>query len=168
MAIKKLTARFVETAKATGPRSEFRDTDAKGLELRVSESGTKTSALRYRRQSDGAKRTITLGSFPDYSLDDARKWALATRVAVSRGADPASERQARKEAETFAEVAAEWIERHATANRRPRTLQTDRYMLDRHVLPVLGNMKAGEDTKRDVIRLLDAVTAAPDARMRNA
>ncbi len=37
-------------------------------------------------------------------------------------------------------------------------------MLDRHVLPEIGRMKAREVTKRDVIRLLDNVAAKTDAR----
>lgn len=37
-------------------------------------------------------------------------------------------------------------------------------MLDRHILPRIGAMKAVEVTKRDVIRLLDAVAGTPDAR----
>jgi hypothetical protein len=41
-------------------------------------------------------------------------------------------------------------------------------MLDRHILPHIGSMKAGEISKRDVISLLDAVVAAPDARRKSA
>ena len=37
-------------------------------------------------------------------------------------------------------------------------------MLRRHVLPQIGSMKATELTKRDIIRMLDAVAVAPDAR----
>ncbi len=39
-------------------------------------------------------------------------------------------------------------------------------MLKRHVLPEIGSMKAGEVSKRDVIRLLDKVAAQPDARLK--
>ena len=37
-------------------------------------------------------------------------------------------------------------------------------MLRRHILPEIGQMKASEVTKRDVIRLLDKLVAKPDAR----
>jgi integrase len=37
-------------------------------------------------------------------------------------------------------------------------------MLRRHVLPQIGTMKAAEITKRDIIRMLDAVASSPDAR----
>lgn len=166
MSLRKLTARFVETVQPDGKRLEVRDAIVRGLELRVSPVGAKVWAFRYRRQSDGAKRTVTLGALTEYSLDDARRWAGDLRSAVARGADPAGERDARKVAETFAEVAAEWLERHGKPNKSPRALQDDRSMLARHILPEIGTMKACEITKRDVIRLLDTVAAKADARPR--
>lgn len=164
MAVRKLTARFVETAKAETGRAEFRDADVRGLELRVSASGGKTWAFRYRRQSDGVKRTVTLGEFPDFTLENARRWAVEQRAATARGADPAAERAARRKAETFAEVVEEWVERHGRPNKGPRVLRDDRSMLERHVLPELASMKAAEITRRDIIRLLDAVASKSDAR----
>jgi integrase len=172
MAVRKLTARFVETAKAENGRAEFRDADVRGLELRVSAAGGKTWALRYRRQSDGAKRTATLGEFPEFSLEHARRWALEQKAAVARGADPATDvinaRVARRKAETFAEVAEEWIERHGKPNKAPRTLRDDQNMLARHVLPAIGGMKANEITKRDLIRLFDTIAATPDGRAKDS
>ncbi len=41
-------------------------------------------------------------------------------------------------------------------------------MLTRHILPAIGAMKAGEVSKRDLNRLLDAVVAKPDARTTKA
>jgi len=43
----KLTARFVETVKGQDRRQENRDTEAKGLILRVMPSGVKSWALLY-------------------------------------------------------------------------------------------------------------------------
>ncbi|MBA4130045.1 MAG: hypothetical protein C0519_01325 [Hyphomicrobium sp.] len=171
MALKKLNARFVETvafkAAEGSTRNEWRDADVRGLELRVSKSGLKTWAFRYRRVSDGTKRTITLGNCPDHSLDDARVWALGVRAAVAKGADPASEKtaakKARRAAETFSEVADEWLERHGPT-KSPRALADDVSMLNRHIRPEIGDMKACDVTKRDVIALLDAVATKPDAR----
>src|SRR5258708_1776243 len=126
MPLLKLTARFVETARfAERPprtsrprktakqshRTEIRDTDVRGLELRIERDragpdgkmigGAKKWAFRYRRQSDGRKRTVTLGAFPTYSLEKARAWAQELKSAIAGGADPAGERRARRAAETF-------------------------------------------------------------------
>jgi integrase len=129
-------------------------------------SGAKKWAFRYRRQSDGVKRTATLGAYPEYSLEQARQWAGELRAAVARGEDPAGARRARKAAETFGQVAVEWVKRHGRPNKARLTLKRDIQMLRRHILPEMGATKAREVTKRDVIRLLDNVAARPDGRLR--
>jgi len=161
---RKLTARFVETAKAAGARRDVRDAKVKGLELRITKAGGKTWALRYRRQSDGAKRIVTLGSFPDYKLEEARDWAEDRKREIARGEDPAVKKQARKEAVTFEDLANDWIARHGEVNKSERAVRDDRSMLKLHINPEIGSMKAVEVRKRDVIRLLDAVKAKVDAR----
>ena len=94
MASRKLTTRFVETiaVPAGQDRMSIPDAAVEGLELelRVSPNGAKTWAFRYRRTSDGARRRVTIGRFPDKSLDDARQRARELRAEVGRGADPAT------------------------------------------------------------------------------
>jgi integrase len=164
MATRKLTARFVETATTTDEREDIADAAVIGLQLRVTSHGAKSWALRYTRKSDGRRRRLTLGSCPGVSLDEARSKAREALVAIAKGADRAAEAAERRAAETFAEVAADWLERHALPNKAARVVKDDRSMLDLHVLPEIGPMKAPDIAKRDVIRLLDAVAAKPDAR----
>ncbi|MBZ4307288.1 hypothetical protein LAN33_23750, partial [Mycobacterium tuberculosis] len=80
--------------------------------------------------------------------------------------DPAALLHARRKAQTFEELAEDWIERHATPNRCARAVADDRSMLDRHILPEIGLMKIGEVSKRDVIRLVDKVAGKADARIK--
>lgn len=164
MALRKLTARFVESTTSNGTRSEIRDAIVRGLEFRVSAGGSKVWAYRYRRPSDGSKRTVTLGGYPEFSLEDARKWATDIRSGLARGIDPAAERDRRKVAETFEEIAADWVERHGKPNKSARALRDDLSMLERHVLPEIGHLKGVDVTKRDLIQLLDKVAAKEDAR----
>jgi len=67
----KLTARFVETVKGQERRQEYRDTEAKGLILRVMPSGVKSWALLYSHHR--RKRRLTLGEFPAIKLAKARE-----------------------------------------------------------------------------------------------
>lgn len=164
MATKRLTARFVETATTDIDREDIRDAATRGLQLRVSRHGAKSWALRYRRKSDRKLRRLTLGAFPAVSLEEARQQCRDHLAAIGRGADPAGEAKDRRAAETFAEVAREWTDRHARQNKAFRTLRNDGYMLERHILPEIGAMKAAEVTKRDIIRMLDRVAQKPDAR----
>jgi integrase len=168
MAGRKLTARFVETVSTDRDREDFPDAGMRGLQLRVTKAGAKTWALRYRRRSDGKLRRVTIGGYPAVTLENARQQARDLVAAIGRGADPASQVQERKHASTFAEVTAEWIERHGKSNIAPRTLRDNQNMLARHVLPVIGDMKAAEITKRDLIRLFDTVAATPDGRTKSA
>lgn len=165
----KLTDAFVKGVKSKSglKLQEFRDEALHGLELRVSEGGSKSWRLHYTRRSDGKRRAVTLGSYPALALKEARRRAKQLQAEIEdeeKRADPAGGAKARREAETFEELAAAWIERHAIPNKSPRALVDDRSMLSRHVLPEIGQMKAREITKRDVIRLLDKVVSKPDAR----
>ncbi len=163
---KRLTARFVETVTvdAIAGRAAFPDAAVDGLELRVSASGKKTWALRYVRKSDNARRRVTLGRFPDVSLEKARLSAAKLRIEIAEGEDPAGGVAARKVALTFAELTDEWIERHAIPNKSPRAVNDNRSMFKRDILPVIGAMKAVEVTKRDVIKILDTVATRSDLR----
>ena len=59
MTLKRFNARFVETARVTGgKRLVVRDTDARGLELRVTPSGAKSWGFRYRRLSELASQGV--------------------------------------------------------------------------------------------------------------
>jgi hypothetical protein len=44
---------------------------------------------RYSRESDGAKRRVTIGEYPAITLQKARSKALSVMSAVSEGNDPA-------------------------------------------------------------------------------
>src|SRR5438094_720519 len=75
-----------------------------GFGLRVTPNGVKTWTVIYRNAS-GRLRRLTLGKYPLISLADARKAAHKALASVVQGADPASEKQARRDAPTFADVA---------------------------------------------------------------
>jgi integrase len=165
VAARNLTTRFVESIKTDRQQIEIPDEKVRGLSLRVTAKGTKSWAFRYTRKSDGRLRRVTLGQFPAMGLENARTRAKEETTAVAHGADPAGAVAARREAETFAEVSEDWLERHAVPNKRRRAVADDRSMLARHILPEIGSMKAIEITKKDVLRMLDAVAAKPDARL---
>lgn len=167
MPMELLTDRRVETAKpAEGEsRLELRDTKMRGLELRVGKKeGSKSWALLYTRQSDGRLRRVAIGPYPQIGLAEARRRAMALKVEIEVGEDPAAGVQARKGAPTFQELSDEWIRLHGP-NKSPRALADNVSMLKRHVLPVIGAKKAHDVTKRDVLHLLDLVALKPDARL---
>ena len=72
-----LTDRFCSTAKPTGgKRTDYFDTTAQGLALRVTEHGRRSWCFHYRSPRDGKRARATLGSYPGTSLAAARGKAL--------------------------------------------------------------------------------------------
>jgi integrase len=155
------------TDKRAIPVSEYEPTKTRpspgrnipGLVLRVSQTGHKSWSIQFRRQSDGKLRRLTLGEYPDVSLADARQRARDARGEVSTGADPAKAKQTRRAADTFADLSDAWL-LHLEGKGRAKTYVTkSRGTLAVHVLPTIGDAKANEVTKKDVLHLLDAMVA---------
>ena len=93
-----LTAKFVESVKGDPQkRVAHLDTTVEGLELRVSSSGSKSWSLRYRLQG-GARRRMSIGTYPLVSLAEARPRSIRAMVAALDGEEPgAPKKQARAE-----------------------------------------------------------------------
>ncbi len=163
---RKLTQRLVETIKAGRERTEHRDGHTRGLILRVTPNGIKSWAVLYRRKSDGRRRRYTIGSYPEFSLADARERAEAIVARVSRGEDPAAQVQAHNAAPTFEQLAESWVARPGRPNKGARSLYDDQLMLKREISPIIGGMKAGEVCKQNIIGILEAV-AGRGARYRS-
>jgi integrase len=152
--IKKLTARTVKSVKASRTRIEYHDSDVRGLSLRVTPNGVKSWTVLYRHR--GRLRRLTLGDAAAVSLADARKRAKDELSKASTGADPAAAKQAHRRAETIADLAGDYIEKHA--KRLKRSWREDRRILDSTVLPAWKHRAIADVTRRDVRELLEPIT----------
>ncbi len=151
-----LTERAISAARTDRQQLDLRDGHIRGLMLRVFASGTKSWFINYRAGT-GKKRRLKLGRYPDLSLKGARSAALSALGRVARGEDPQGERKAdrrRPAPETVASLAAEYLERYARPNKRPKSVRDDEGQLERYVLPAWGSRPAAEITRRDVKALL--------------
>ena len=97
------------TAKAKGRKYKLSDID--GLYLLVTEKGYKWWRFRYR--FDNKEKLLSLGTYPEISLADARQRRDEARRQVAHGIDPGEVRKAKKQAkteetETFEIIAREW------------------------------------------------------------
>ncbi|MDX2203577.1 MAG: integrase arm-type DNA-binding domain-containing protein [Hyphomicrobiaceae bacterium] len=162
--MRQLTARFVESVRTNKLREEIRDKAVDGLELRVTRTGTKTWCLRYRRARDGRKCVLTIGRYPDYSLVEARNAAAEARCVIARGGDPAGDKQEHRQSETFADLAQHWLTEHCEIKKRQSSIQNDRSILKRHLLPRFGGMRANDITRRDISQLLALNAQSSDRR----
>jgi integrase len=160
----KLTDRHAYTAKCPEGlnQADLRDDQVRGLFLRVYKSGVKTWGVYYRRREDNRRRWLKLAAYPGLSLKQARDLAEIELGKVACGADPQAAREevrVRPSDETFAEVAAEYLERYAKVQKRPAGYRMDRWQLDTYVLPRWGRRPAAEVTRRDVQDLLEDVAS---------
>lgn len=82
--------------------------DGGGLTFTLSKAGTASWVFRYR--SAGKQREMTLGNYPDISLEKAREAARAARVMVDLGKDVAIEKRRAKAESAAASLEAESTE----------------------------------------------------------
>jgi integrase len=153
----KMTARSVEAIRLpTAGQIDYWDADHPGFGLRVSAGGRKAWVAMYRRGN--VKRRLTIGTYPALSLAEAREKAAVAHHAVQySGADPAAAKKAERAAETFAELAHDYIERHA--KRHKRSWRKDLLILEKDALSRFGNRKAKDISRRDIITMLDEIVS---------
>lgn len=147
----KLTARFVEGVKVE-QRTDYWDEICRGLVLRVSPTGVKSWTAVFTPE-EGGKSRVTLGQFPAVTLEAARGKALRIMSEVAEGENPAAKKRLKREAMTVEELASEYIDRYAKANKK--TWSEDERMLKADVLPMIGQRKAMSVTKRDILDVVD-------------
>jgi len=130
-------------------------------------AGSAVSYFIMFRTSEGRQRRFTIGQHgAPWTPDKARERALAVLAdARVKGGDPAAEKQAKRKAETVAElVDLYWADAEAgrllTRRKAPKkasTLLSDKGRLERHVKPLLGRMKVAAVTREDVEGFMHAV-----------
>lgn len=135
--------------------------DERGLFLLISPKGGKW--WRFKYQFGGKEKLLSLGTYPDTSLKDARERRDEARKQVAAGIDPGKHRKARKtatiakQANSFEVVAREWYGKHSpnwSPNHGDRIIRR----LERDIFPWIGcNPIADIDAPRllEVIRRIE-------------
>jgi integrase len=162
----KLTAKYVENVRPDEVRREIADGGCAGLYLLLQPSGHRSWAVRYRVGGRSAK--LTIGSWPEVSLLDARVAAAAARKRVKQGEDPAKAKQDDKikadaaRADTVTAVCESYM---AIEAKKLRTAGQRRSILKRLIYPALGAMPIAAVKRSDVVRLLDKIETGAGPRM---
>jgi hypothetical protein len=153
-------------------RAEFWDLALPSFGLRVTRAtaknkrGIRSFFVMYRNPA-GRRRRLTIGSYPAFSLAQAREKAREKLRYISESIDP-QELPPVKTGLTFADLAAEYLERHA--KRKKETWRDDERRLRVELLPDWGPRPAREISRRDVILVVDRQIGeqTPDAYVRGA
>ena len=158
-----LTHQTIKTLTAGRWLTDYWDEGMPRFGVRVHHTGRKTFMVRY--DAGGKKRRFTLGTFPSLSLADARDKAKVIIGRIARGEDPQAEKNADRKAETFAELAAEYLERHA--KQKKRRWREDERILRVDLLPHWKRRKAKKIGRRDVAEVLDGIVGRGSPIMAN-
>ena len=154
--IKPLTAVQVQNAKPKD--SMYKMFDGGGLFLQVNPSGGKYWKMKYRK-ADSKEGLLTLGGYPEISLEQARRMRDEARAQRASGLDPGIVRQEEKAerrtraSNTFEAVSREWMEVHATKV-KAQTLHIYRVLLEKSVFPLIGKRPIAEMKAPDFLALL--------------
>ena len=146
--------------------------DGNGLFLEVTPSGGKLWKLKFR-QPNGLENKLSLGPYPEVSLQEARAKRNQARAQLREGFDPAELRdQAARLAEasaaqTFEAVARDW---HRTMREQwqPGTAENILHRFECDIFPVIGRFRITEVITKDILRAVRAIEqrGAPEVARR--
>ncbi len=152
----KITKRIVDAAEPRDKRYTIFDSDLRGFGLRVFPSGQKSWVLEYRPEGGGrraAKRRLTIGTVGDLTPDEARSFAKRKRAEAVKGEDPQAIKNANRAALTVKEISIRFLTDHMEAKRKLSTTSHYRDIIDRLIIPAIGNRRAKDVTRGDVAKL---------------
>ncbi|OGR04177.1 MAG: hypothetical protein A2284_13435 [Deltaproteobacteria bacterium RIFOXYA12_FULL_61_11] len=154
-----LTERIVEDLPHTEKSTYALDASCPGLMLEVTITG---KWWRYRFSRNGKTTRISLGSWPDVTLREARLRAGELLRKLQSGHDPvADRRQARTLAkvvggETFKDVFAAWIKNRSSSWSESYTNNIQR-IIERDVQPSIGNRNVADLRYRDLLPVIKKI-----------
>jgi integrase len=170
-----LTDIAVRQARATG--KVYTLSDGRGLALNIATNGGKSWHFRY--QWLGKRRRMSLGTYPEVSLKEARTLREAARALVAKGVSPQEHRKYERlvrrlaEKQVFQAVFDTWIEhRRLSLNPgRQGSLAQMQQIFRKDILPTLGKRSVYDITRNDLVEVLakiearDACTVAQKCRL---
>ncbi|MDE2317582.1 MAG: integrase arm-type DNA-binding domain-containing protein, partial [Xanthomonadaceae bacterium] len=153
-----LTDTGIRKAKATDKPQKL--TDGGGMYLLLNPNGSRWWRLDYRH--NGKRKTLSLGTYPDTGLADARDKRDEARKLLAAGIDPSEQRKAVKlageerAANRFAVIAEEWLAKQA-ATMAPATMAKARWTFNDLVFPWIGNRPIAEIDPPEMLKLLQRI-----------
>lgn len=149
---KNLSDTGVQALKPRAARYAHPDPELGGHYVRVTPAGAK-SFVALARDPDGKQVWATLGPTDLLTIEEARAKARSAINRIKEGLPPFEQRT---KAETFDEVADDFIKRHVDKKGLRSKKEIER-LLDRHVRPRWGKREFLDIRRADVVALLDHV-----------
>jgi integrase len=148
-----LTAAFVKSIKPNGKRMDYFDEGVPGFSLRVTEKGAKTWCVSYR--FTGKWTRYTFSNITRHSLKKARELAKDALRDAARGINPAAKKKEDRKANTFKDVAGDFMERYS--KKKKKSWRGDQRIIDNKLNPKIGSVRAKELTRAQVREILETI-----------
>ena len=126
-------------------RRYVHDIKEPGLILQVTVKGRKSFQL-YKKHI-GKPVRVTIGTFPDKSVENARKRAREIKAELDRGENPNDKLRQQRQEMTFADLFEVYLERHAKVKKR--TWKEDQRQFNQYLAP-LAKKQLSTITRRDI------------------
>jgi len=150
ISFKMLTDAQVRKIKPLDKKKRY--SDEKGLYLEVTPSGGKFWRLKYR--FNGRESTLTIGSYPEITLAQARRSRDEARIQLYSNIDPNAIKNERlqqiDESILFKSLAMEWME-DRKAVIKENTYLRDLSVFEKDLFPALGDMPIDQIKGKDVL-----------------
>ena len=134
--------------------------DGNGLQLWVRYTGVKSWISAYRWQ--GKQQTLTIGTYPVMSLQDARQRNIEIKRLIADGINPKDDKKKTQAdndgSRAFDTLAQRWHD-DRKAHIAPTTYSRDYSQYQRDIKPVIGNMNIEDITAPDILAIGKAVEA---------
>ena len=152
--------------KAAKPRDkDYSLFDGGGMYLLIKANNSKIWRFKYTRPYTKKGALISFGSYPEVSLQQARKLRDEARELIKQGIDPQehkAELEQRKQDEissTFKKVATDWFKVKSGKGLTESTLKRTWESLELHIFPYIGNKSIFKLKAKDFIQAMAPLRA---------
>lgn len=123
-------ARLADLPIPVSDRITYHDLTCPGLSLRVGANGTKTFTVL--RRMHGRPGRVTLGRFPQITVETARREAMKVMAKIASGQNPALEKHIMRSEMTLGDLFNDYLRLHAKVHKR--TWEEDQRRYNAHLM----------------------------------
>lgn len=155
-----LTKRIIDGSQPGDSQRIVWDSELRGFGLLVLPSGTKSFVVQYRNAAARSRR-FTIGRYPVFTVDEARKKAMEVLLAAANGQDPL---ELRREVRTTPNVAAlfeRYLSEHVAKHNAKTTAAEVGRLVERILKPSLGHLSVKAVATSDMLKLHHELAATP-------
>jgi integrase len=131
---------------------------ARGLAVQVTPAGCKSFVLRFRL--NGKQKTLTLGKFPDMTIEQAVSLAQAKWTDIREGRNPSDKKREDRLSLTVKDLIDRYLLEHIPQN-DPGRGDSARYLINRFILPALGRLHVASVGLADISKVLFKLRDTP-------